>query len=241
MVWSLSKDDDGLDSVHPLPTDARGVIVRGNDARPASPIRHVVPTVVVDPVSQVPQPPTSAAQRRAVEPTLVLKGRKLDEMRAQVAAQRSAHRRRKQMRLLTWAFAGGIALSLGWIVGLTLNFDASGQSTDSPGMGAPERGSAAENRPAGTAPNQTVTNTRDALVDAAPPSEADPRQDAEALHLADLPVEPDSSVETDSLGETGARDDTGRSDLAPTSADRGGSDERGADPETLTLDDLPFD
>jgi hypothetical protein len=51
---------------------------------------------------------------------MVLKGRKLDDLRAQVARQKATHQRDRQRVLLLWAFAGGGALAIGWFAGLIL-------------------------------------------------------------------------------------------------------------------------
>ncbi len=140
-------------------------------------------------------------------------------MRAQVAAQRAAHRKRKQMGLLVWAFAGGIALSLGWLVGVTMNFDAAERD------GAPtsdvDSSAAQLARDSSPAPDPAVAPRH--AEEPEPPQ----REDSDALSLADLPAEPEVASEGSAQSPTPSDDDVDGA--------------LGEDSETLTLDDLPID
>ena len=108
MVWSISKDDDGLEPA--LPRAGYGT---DGESDP-----HRSSTVVVDPVSQIPEPmPNQNVQRssRRAEPTRILSARKMDQLRAQVAKHQRRQDRRKWIRLVTWGAAGALAVALGGI------------------------------------------------------------------------------------------------------------------------------
>jgi hypothetical protein len=60
-------------------------------------------------------------RRQEVEATMVLTARKVDAMRAEVARQKLAYRRRKRRTLVLWVLAGGAALAMGWFVGILLS------------------------------------------------------------------------------------------------------------------------
>lgn len=142
MVWSLSKDDDGLESVHP-PTNqgAAGPLSRDRaplgGPKPSGRTSSAAASVFVDPSSQVPDAATAFQRRDAVEPTVVLKGRKLDELRAQVAQQKLSHQHKKQKTLVIWTLAGGVALALGWLAGIFLSPQGAGQLRGSQGRTEP--------------------------------------------------------------------------------------------------------
>src|SRR5690606_6767509 len=112
--------------------------------RPAETSPHGSSSIVVDPISQIPEPLETRA-RKGVEPTQILKGRRLDALRAEVAQRRRAHRRRQQRTLLWWAVAGAGALCLGWLAG---------QAFTPSGAASPE-GEAAM-APAAMAPAQAI-------------------------------------------------------------------------------------
>lgn len=107
MVWSISKDDDGLEPAIPRPG-------HGTDDRS---VRQHRSTVVVDPVSQIPEPMENARRSpRRAEPTRILSARKMDQLRAQVAKHQRLQHRRQWVRLVTWGAAGALAVALGGIM-----------------------------------------------------------------------------------------------------------------------------
>jgi hypothetical protein len=83
---------------------------------------------VVDPISQIPDPmaaPVSSRvqhppKKRTVEPTLVLRNRQLDGLRAEVRRRQAAFKRQRFSSLFIWGLAGGAAvfggawLARGW-------------------------------------------------------------------------------------------------------------------------------
>lgn len=125
MTWSLSKDDDGLDGLGPLEQPIAPAVDSGEARRVGfAPVTtaDTSPSVVLDPIDETPQVPVFASPRarRAVEPTLVLKTRRLDELREEVKKRRVSHSRKKVKLLFLWAFAGGLALWLGAFAARTL-------------------------------------------------------------------------------------------------------------------------
>lgn len=107
MVWSLSQDDDGLEPVSQPSSSLSASREQGQSAPgPAS-------SVVVDPRSQLPPDAAREFALAAMEPTEVLHGRTVDELRAQVERQRRAYQRRASGRLLLWGVAGAIAVGCG--------------------------------------------------------------------------------------------------------------------------------
>lgn len=164
------------------------------------------PSVVVDPSSQVPEVPAAPGARRTkgVEPTEILKGRRLDALRAEVAQRRKAHRRKQLGILLFWGLAGAVALCLGWLAGRAFTPEAetkAGDAAQDPAA-APTEGTPT---PSGASPGNTPPSAPvappsapadDRAQGAAPtpppaspapePAEARP---ADTFTLDDLPVE----------------------------------------------------
>ena len=151
MAWSLSKDDDGLDSVVPpagstnRPSQAprtpsttprvfasQSLGVSASSAPAEQGLQGGGASVVVDPSSQIPQALDSSPSHHyaAVERTQVLKGRRLDNLRAEVRERRKAYKRRKLRVLALWGVAGGGALLLGALAANSLfGAEASEQKT----------------------------------------------------------------------------------------------------------------
>jgi len=182
MVWSLSKDDDGLDSVLPLadaplaPSRSSVAVGARSTASDATPL-GASPTVVVDPISQVPEGfGVRPAGKQVVEPTLVLKGRKLDQLRAEVARHRTAHQRKKQKALLLWAGAGALALCLGWAVGTAF------RPNDAQPVQEPPASQSSGTESAGSEPAEPSAPAAPGLT---PPAERSPA----SVDWADLPAE----------------------------------------------------
>lgn len=228
MVWSLSKDDDGLESVHPLTN--KGAPLSSQSERPkGSPPSRVgrgttgAPSVFVDPRSQVPQGQHPLPRRQEVEPTMVLKGRKLDEMRAEVARQKIAYQRKKQRTLVLWALAGGGALAMGWFVGILLS---PGPSGGSPPSLDPTLSSGAPSEAAGVK-GEVMLGAAETAIDAAP-------REAEisaATPLDDLPAEePEQKAPTNPTDGRGSLQEEVDADTSPPRSQ-----------QTFTLDDLPAD
>lgn len=123
MTWSptQSPDDDGLEpiresSLPAAPFRAPQRTLTGMPP-PTPPSRRVVsesPSVVVAPESQVPSAPSHPlAAPLLIEPTVILHGRKVDRLRAEVQLQRRAYQREHGRRLLLWGGAGAGAVALG--------------------------------------------------------------------------------------------------------------------------------
>lgn len=182
MVWSLSKDDDGLESVHPLTNQGASLSSSGERASgersaggaPSSTARRA-PSVFVDPRSQIPQTRPVSQRRQEVEATMVLTARKVDEMRAEVARQKLAYRRRKRRMFVLWVLAGGAALAMGWFAGILLS------PAPSEKLGAP---SAFEHQ-------KVEDDTRSAAKDVRPEEET-----AAITSLEELPPDEDERNDT---------------------------------------------
>ncbi len=123
MTWSptQSPDDDGLEpiresSLPAAPSRAPQRTLTGMPP-PTPPSRRVIsesPSVVVAPESQVPSAPSHPlAAPLLIEPTVILHGRKVDRLRAEVQLQRRAYQRDHGRRLLLWGGAGAGAVALG--------------------------------------------------------------------------------------------------------------------------------
>lgn len=126
MTWSLSNDDDGLEGIsspqpHTIPLPDPGSERRVGFVQPRGP--DTGPSIVVEPelpVQSVPAPVNTTGARRALEPTLVLKTRRLDELRDEVHKRRISHNRKKAKALILWGVAGGMALWLGVLAARTV-------------------------------------------------------------------------------------------------------------------------
>lgn len=227
MVWSLSKDDDGLESVYPLnqgaalsqPSESLSLPAKQQLKHPMnaapSPTK-AAPSVFVEPSSQLPEAPAPFHPREVVEPTMVLKGRKLDEMRAAVARQKSGYRREKQKTLLLWALSGGAALAMGWFFGILLSPE---HTSKIPSNGALSAGSGAV-----VDPSHTETGSAESEPRVAPAP-------TNAVRLEDLPSE-------DVSPHPGSSDPEQQSEEVPPAADATDTSlPSGTD--AFTLDDLP--
>lgn len=107
MAWSLSQEDDGLEPVHgPVST------VQYASSNLASSFES-------DPAGSSGLPPGAAplgagtSRRRAQEPTLILRERQLDSLRAQVLRHRRLARFKRHVGTLLWVAAGGLAVLVG--------------------------------------------------------------------------------------------------------------------------------
>lgn len=173
-------------------------------------------TVVVDPVSQIPEP-MPRFSREPVEKTEVLKGRRIDQLRAEVHRKRKEQRRRQHKRIALWGGAGAGAVLLGALLaGLVFSgpdaVSAAGAASDQEPSSLDEPGSVALDespssvpgalRKQGSAAQPSVVEARlvteesqasahdDEVADSA--AEAlEPRQEAAtgSLSLDDLPPE----------------------------------------------------
>ena len=120
MVWSISKNDDGLESTAAQTKSSSGSSMHGAYA-PSSvrPPRTPLPaaTVVVDPVSQIPDAfPHSPEPPRFAEPTRIISSRKIDALRAQVARHQKRQQQRVMLQWVIWGAAGALAVALGGIL-----------------------------------------------------------------------------------------------------------------------------
>lgn len=194
MVWSLNKDDDGIEGV----TVAGQTVVEGFAY--ATPQRSEFPSIVVDPESQIPEPLHGARRpgKQALEATEVLKGRRLDDLRAEVRRRRAAHRRKKLFALAIWAVAGASALAAGAFVASSLLSGAQAEDSTSGVESSSADGALAQ------VPTPLVEDPRPAPSDAMRPAkreapsraihddereEATPSGEDEAFTLDDLPAE----------------------------------------------------
>jgi hypothetical protein len=135
MAWSLSTDDDGLEGIsssqsHSIPLPDAGSQRRAGFVPPRGP--DAGPSIVVEPdfpVAPMATPAHVQRQRRALEPTLVLKTRRLDELRDEVQKRRVSHHRKKLKALILWGVAGGLALWLGVVAARTAFAPAAEEET----------------------------------------------------------------------------------------------------------------
>lgn len=172
MAWSISKDDDGLEPA--LPRAGYGNESRSVESKPARPA-----TVVVDPISQIPESREQlrSSSRRA-EPTRILSARKMDQLRAQVLKQQRRQHRSKWIQLVTWGAAGALAVALGGILagGLLPRLDAELWERLLGGFGEPSH----EVKPAAAQPSQTQVNSAVPSPLPVEPAEPAPRMRAQA-------------------------------------------------------------
>lgn len=203
MAWSLSNDDDGLEGIsssqsHSIPLPDAGSERRVGFVPPRGP--DVGPSIVVEPdfpAAPMATPASVQRQRRALEPTLVLKTRRLDELRDEVQKRRVSHNRKKLKALALWGVAGGLALWLGVVAARTALSPDAGEATTAAELGA----TSAEVAP--QAGNEVSPPTLQQKSDAASPaSKGVPnaptagaargpgtKPGAEVLTLDDLPTE----------------------------------------------------
>ena len=171
MAWSISKDDDGLEPA--LPRAGYGNESKSMESTPPRPA-----TVVVDPISQIPQSREQlrSSSRRA-EPTRILSARKMDQLRAQVLKQQRRQHRRKWIQLVTWGAAGAFAVALGGILagGVLPRLDAKLWDRLLSGFGEPTH----ELKPAAAHPTQTQVNSAVAGPLPVEPAEPAPRMRAQ--------------------------------------------------------------
>lgn len=171
MDWSTTEDDDGLDG-------PSGVQTRES-------------TVVVDPISQIPEPIPSF-RREPVEKTEVLTGRRIDQLRAEVHRKRKEQRRQQHRRIALWGFAGAGAVLFGALLA-GLVFSGSSQAEDARSTRGPFPPAAIE---------AETTRLPERTAEAAPPraevqketSKRSPKEPSRevasgSLSLDDLPAE----------------------------------------------------
>jgi hypothetical protein len=172
MAWSISKDDDGLEPALPRAG-------YGNESKSVESTPPRLATVVVDPISQIPQSREQlrSSSRRA-EPTRILSARKMDQLRAQVLKQQRRQHRRKWIQLVTWGAAGAFAVALGGILagGVLPRLDAKLWDRLLSGFGEP----AHELKPAAAHPTQTQVNSAVSGSLPVEPAEPAPRIRAQA-------------------------------------------------------------
>lgn len=201
---------------------------------PAAPVPVRPPTasssVVVDPISQMPEAPHERQRRRGVEATEILKGRRLDALRAEVAQKRKAHRRRQQRTLLLWGLAGAAALCLGWIAGRAFT----PEQTDEVGTGEANA-------------SQAAIPTSSPLIDNALGAGQPIREPSDRKQEPDR--SPDAPVRKETTPSAKDQAVVSLEDL-PLAEEVEGDGEETADPErapeeaadgAFTLDDLPAD
>lgn len=185
MVWSLSQDDDGLESVQPPP--------------PGTLPPQSLP-------SDRPFPTSQAPQVKKNEPTLVLGERRLDSLRAEVKRRRRHVAMFKVGAILGWMLAGGAAVGAGVIA--ARSFSGGDTSSTERRAGAADAGisGVASAAPTETSSSQSSHSERvESVSQVAPPeprplasqpspSEVAPRSSApspqsSAISLDDLPTE----------------------------------------------------
>jgi|GEM_PF-5285453 len=278
MVWSLSKDDDGLESVSPSGR-ASALLATGRPAAPSpprppasfaransatasapppakqaqvevsspTPSPQAGPSVVVDPTSQIPEASSSRqfTQRTSVEKTEVLKGRRLDSLRAEVEKRRKSHERKRRNRLLLWGIAGaGAVLFGGFLAGvvlkpassLGLDVDSLASSPDSPEDAHPTGVVTPGDSAQPSSPSEKVVKKGGASVDS-PASEAAPAV-AAAPPVAAAPVAAPAAPEA-SLGI--ALEDLPMDDEESEADSASPSEPQAAASQAISLDDLPFE
>lgn len=130
MAWSLSQEDDGLE---PVSGEAlaethlaaqRGAASKSPERSPASSSRPIPAATFseVTPTSRDSERAlrTLPPRHRAQEPTLVLRDRQLDSLRAEVKKHRRAAERRQSLTTVLWGVAGGIAVLVGALLARAL-------------------------------------------------------------------------------------------------------------------------
>lgn len=233
MSWSM-QDDDGLEGLPgsgaprsgTSPSSASGAFPR------ASVTRESHESVVVDPVSQIPAPLSSKKpSRRAAEPTLVLRERQLDQLRAEVRRRQSAFRLRRFSSVVLWIVAGAFAVAGGAF--LARNWDSKASTAQAERAAVPSI-AAVQSAPAAAAARvDSVAVTPVAAAPIAAPS-VEPAAPNGALDTTPLASSPSAS---DLGGRAAASRAPGATEAArPTAAPVPSSK---ALPSSLSLDDLP--
>lgn len=129
MAWSLSQEDDGLEPVSgEALAETHLAAQRGavkNERSPASSSRPISTERFSDvtPASRGDRRPAvrvEPSRHRAQEPTLVLRDRQLDSLRAEVKRHRQAAERRRSLTMVLWGIAGGIAVLIGALLARAL-------------------------------------------------------------------------------------------------------------------------
>lgn len=128
MAWSLSQEDDGLEPVsgealaetHLAAQEAAAK--RKTEVSPSSSAR---PTPAAMRFSEVTSSGNAAPRalplrHRAQEPTLVLRERQVDSLRAEVLRHKQAAERRQSLTMILWGVAGGIAVLVGALLARAL-------------------------------------------------------------------------------------------------------------------------
>lgn len=179
-------------------------------------------TVVVDPVSQIPEP-MPRFSREPVEKTEVLKGRRIDQLRAEVHRKRKEQQRRHHKRIALWGLAGAGAVLLGallagFVFSGTEAVSAAGASTDQEASSSESFGHGAVEEGDVSAPGEAQGSVAQAKAPDDPEAQASV---AQAQLAPDEPqAAPENAVAADSAGQA----DEPRQETATGS---------------LSLDDLP--
>jgi hypothetical protein len=133
MAWSLSQEDDGLEPVsgealaethaaaqHAL-GNAPGRPSRGS-LRSVAPQDQGFPDLTPPSLGNVQVYPVASPSRRprAQEPTLVLRERQVDSLRAEVHKHRRAAERRQSLTMILWGLAGAVAVLVGALLARAL-------------------------------------------------------------------------------------------------------------------------
>ena len=246
MVWSLSKDDDGLESVPgeagPLFPSSLPGRQAPSPSRPHFSVRSALTprppvdgsSVVVDPLSQIPEPVRAQrgqVRKRPVEATVVLKGRQLDTLRQEAESLRRKSELRQKRGVFLWGLGGAGAVVLGAV--LASQLAAAPEDTAQ----TPEEADAmpAEAAPAAAAPAPAAPAAV-APVDSSAPRAASPEEPASPTEVAARAPAPPSGTKkaVSPQDESPASNKSGKPSSDTVAWDALGADET----EALSLDDL---
>jgi hypothetical protein len=178
-------------------------------------------------------------RRKGVEPTQILKGRRLDALRAEVAQKRKAHRRRQQRVLLLWGLAGGAALCLGWIAGRAFTPDTADDAE--PSEAAASELPAAQSPVAARGPKPEAAKERSGEPSGPPPSTDSAARDQSVVSLDDLPFGEEAAPEEPVAAPTVAKQTQQEDEAVEPSNQAAPLEVAPRDESAFTLEDLPAD
>lgn len=235
----------------PLPPEPSAA-QQQNSLRPPTPRES---SVVVDPLSQIPDAPRHSAgpRKRQSEATLVLRGRRADALRDKAAAEHVRTERLKKAKLAGFVFAAVVALGGGAYLARLSSAPSSEVASEAPERDAAALADIAATRDAAAASADAARDTTAPSDAAVPPdtvlpsdttAQAAPRLQEEAAapvagaRRADGPAaSPPNVGESASASASGANARKGDA-AASARSERSGSDQP-AEPGVLTLDQLP--
>ncbi len=151
MAWSLSQEDDGLEPVSgealaETHAEAQHALGKAPEGGSRGSLRSVASqdqgfSDLTPPSSgSLKVYPVPSRRPRTQEPTLVLRQRQVDSLRAEVHKHRRAAERRQSLTMILWGLAGAVAVLVGALLARALTEPSSepiGIGQDEPGAGGP--------------------------------------------------------------------------------------------------------